>query len=363
MPSVSLLIVEDDVILRMDLCTRLIRLGYEVVGVAATGDEANKLLSRCRPDLVLMDICIEGEEDGIEVAHRIRSDLGLPIIFLTAFTDEENIQRAKLVEPHGYLTKPINEQDLRSTIEIALHKHKVEAALREREMWLSAAYRSVGAGVITVDAEGRILLMNGEAERMTGWTSAQGRGKPIGEVFRLVHERTGTKAENSVEKALREGQREGWHGEALVESKDGRHIPVDDVVTPIQSDSGELLGAILLFSDIHIRKQLEHEQAVLLARLQDATAEIQRLTGLIPICAACKKIRDDQGYWHSVEIYISQRSDANFTHGMCPECRAKYYPPIESLKPLATDDNEETPPKRIGTRASKRKPGSSKGGQ
>lgn len=187
--SAKILVTEDEGIVAADIEDRLRSLGYQVTATCSSGAEALQKVVETKPDLVLMDIMIQGDMDGIETAKYVREDFGIPVIFLTAYSDDATFQRAKITEPFGYLLKPFEERDLRTNIEMALYKHSME---KERD--------------------------------------------------RLV------------------------------------------------------------------------------AELKEALQAVKLLSGLFPICASCKKIRDDNGYWSEVENYISQHSDADFTHGYCPDC-------------------------------------------
>jgi len=129
MHPTTLLIVEDQAVVAADLGDRLVRNGYEVCGVAASGKEALALARRHRPDLALMDIRIQGEMDGIQTAEMLQRELDVPAIFLSAHSDEATLQRAKLAAPYGFLMKPFEERELRLNIEVALHKHEGERRL------------------------------------------------------------------------------------------------------------------------------------------------------------------------------------------------------------------------------------------
>ncbi len=130
MPPPRLLIVEDEIIVAMDLEQELLDLGYQVAGIAASGEEAVAMALETRPDLVLMDIRLGGDMDGIDAARQIHHQLDVPVIYLTAYADQETIQRARLTGPFGYLAKPFQERDLHTTIEMALYKHQTEKKLR-----------------------------------------------------------------------------------------------------------------------------------------------------------------------------------------------------------------------------------------
>lgn len=132
-------IVEDEGIVADEIRSRLRNLGYDVVGIADTGPAAIQLAGESRPDLVLMDIMLKGEMDGVEAADIIRSTLNIPVVYLTAYTDEGTLKRAKITKPFGYLIKPFEERELRTTIEISLYNHMMERKLAESE----SRYRAV----------------------------------------------------------------------------------------------------------------------------------------------------------------------------------------------------------------------------
>jgi CheY-like chemotaxis protein len=125
MTEAKILVVEDENIVALEIKKRLQKLGYIVPSVASTGEDAISKVEGILPDLVLMDIMLKGEIDGIDAAGEIRKRFNIPVVYLTAYSDEETLQRAKLTEPYGYILKPFEENDLRTTIEIALYKHQI----------------------------------------------------------------------------------------------------------------------------------------------------------------------------------------------------------------------------------------------
>ncbi len=202
--KVKILIVEDQFLVANDIKDNLENLGYEISAIATSGEKAVKKAGEGKTDLVLMDIVLRGEMDGIEAAEIIRSRFDLPVIFLTAYRDPKIFERAKISEPFGYLIKPFEASELHSNVEIALYKHKIEIEKKE---------------------------------------------------------------------------------------------------------AGEE------------RKKLIH-------KLKEDLAEVNKLSGLLPICASCKKIRNEEGNWNQIEEYLSDRSEVKFSHGVCPECAKNLYPDI-----------------------------------
>ncbi|NQU66277.1 MAG: response regulator [SAR324 cluster bacterium] len=133
MEKVRILIVEDEAIIAMELESQLQSLGYKVTSVVDTGEKAIKKAEIDKPDLMLMDIRLKGEMDGIDVAKIIRNRFGIPVIFSTAYLDQERIERAKIAMPFGYVLKPIQERDLKVTLEMALYVAKVETERKKEE--------------------------------------------------------------------------------------------------------------------------------------------------------------------------------------------------------------------------------------
>jgi PAS domain S-box-containing protein len=260
MATRRILIVEDEAILALGLQTRLELLGYEVVGVAENAPQAVELAMSERPELILMDIRLRGAEDGIQAATRIREQCRVPVIFLSAFSDEETLRRARLTEPFGYLIKPCQDRELHATIEMALHKHASETRLRESEQRFAATLSSIGDGIIAVDRQGYITLLNGIAEELTGWKKEYAIGKPIGEVFRIIGSRTREAIPCPVMESLRTGQPVTIPDDTILIRKDGREIPVDDTASPISiEETSDVIGAVIAFRDVTDRRQAEQQ--------------------------------------------------------------------------------------------------------
>lgn len=162
MLKINVLVVEDESIVSKDIQHSLAKLGYEVVGAAATGEKAIELARTERPDVVLMDIMLKGEMNGVEAADIIKKELKLPVIFLTAYADEATLNKAKITEPYGYIIKPFKEIDLHTSIEMAIYKHQKERELeRERDLLYSLAEnRDHNDGFIFVKSNSKLVKLN-----------------------------------------------------------------------------------------------------------------------------------------------------------------------------------------------------------
>jgi len=184
----KILVVEDERITAEDIKSGLECAGYNVPALVSSGEDAIEKAGKLKPDLVLMDIKLKGKMDGIEAAEQIKYLYNIPVIYLTAYSDEYTVQRAKITEPSGYiikeetglLRKPFEESELHTAIEITLHRHKME---KDHDILLSEMVKNINDAVIATNAEGRIKLMNSLAESLTGWELNDAMGKELKDVF------------------------------------------------------------------------------------------------------------------------------------------------------------------------------------
>ena len=252
----SVLIVEDERIVAKDLQQTLIDLGYDAYATASSAEDAiARATERC-PDIVLMDIRIRGQRDGIQTAEILRRDFGVPVVFLTAHADEATLQRAKQVEPHGYLLKPIKIAELRSVIEVSIHKNEMEKRLRERERWFSTTLLSIADAVVSVDLAGNVTFMNPAAESLTGTTMTDAVGRPARDVIRLFDERAKRLLEVPLDQALRERRTVELAEATLERAADSRLIT--DSASPIL-EKEQLLGAVMVFRDVTAQRTMEKQ--------------------------------------------------------------------------------------------------------
>src|SRR6478736_5895205 len=254
-------VVEDEAIVCEDISRTLKRLGYDVAGIARAGVEVLLGVESTQPDLVLMDIKLAGRLDGIQTTAAIRKRWSIPVIYLTSHSDEATLSRAKETSPHGYILKPFNERDLRSSIEVALRKHELEQSLDRRERWFSTTLDSVGDAVIATDAQERVTFMNPVAEKVTGWTREEAHLKPIHEVFRVVTAK-GERIETTISTAIRGGFRAELPLGARILDRIGESKEVDDSIAPIVDAHGNVLGSVVVFRDITDKRRLEERLAL-----------------------------------------------------------------------------------------------------
>lgn len=160
MSKTNILIVEDESIIAKDIQQSLKKLGYTVVGVSSTGEDAIEKAEELKPDLILMDIMLKGQISGIEAAGVIRGKLNIPVIFLTAYADESTLNKAKVSEPYGYIIKPFKEIDLRTSIEMSLYKHEKETNVKkERDFLYSIVENNSTKDVVFVKNNSRLVKL------------------------------------------------------------------------------------------------------------------------------------------------------------------------------------------------------------
>ena len=264
-----ILIVEDERIVALDIKNTLEGLGYSVSGILTRGEEVIEEISRIMPDLVLMDIMLEGQVDGVEAARLVKEKYDIPVIFLSAYSDEITIQRAKISEPYGYVLKPFNGKDLRTIIEMALYKHQMESKLKKMERWQATTLRSIGDAVITTDTGRSVTFMNRAAEALSELTSEEALGKDLFELFRIVKDNSGEPIEDPVKLAL-VGKSTGNIYRAFLINKTEKAIPINMTVSPIMNDSGIVTGVVFVLRDITQQIHAEDENLRTLGKLRSS---------------------------------------------------------------------------------------------
>lgn len=183
-------IVEDEKIVALDLQSRLLDLGYDVAGMASSGEDAMPAVGEKRPDVVVMDVHLPKGIDGVETAARIREQFRIPVVFITAYASTDLINRISLSEPFAYILKPFEESELHAALQIALLRHKLEVELYEQKQLLATTLNSIDDGVIVTGEDGMIQFMNPVAEKLTGWPQDEAVGKDLSIVYCLSSDDT-----------------------------------------------------------------------------------------------------------------------------------------------------------------------------
>lgn len=255
MATPRILVVEDEQITAAVLQKQLQAFGYDVPETVSSGEAAIEKAEELRPDLVLMDIQLDGQMDGVEAAAHIRSHFHLPVVFITAYSNKQVLDRVKVTEPYGYILKPFEERELHVVVEMALYKHRMERALQESEKWLDAILKSIGDGVVATDKESRITFLNPEAERLTGWTNEEAKGRMLDEVVKLIHEETRMPVEALLQRAMREGVPLAIRTALVAKNRTCRQL--ENSATPVVDDAGRTVGGVMVFRDVTEPKQAE----------------------------------------------------------------------------------------------------------
>lgn len=273
MPT-KVLIVEDESIIALDLQRRLISLGYDVPRIAANHDQTLAAVRDIEPDVVLMDINIAGHIDGIDTAAKIK----MPVIYLTAYSENKTLERAKQTRPYGFLIKPFTERELHAAIQVALERHSYERRLKENEIQMATAYSKLalanmelkaqanrllldnqrldisldaaGSGVITTDATGNITYLNPKAEQLTGWTLVQAYGKPISKVVVFVNDQSERLDASLLEQITFASINVGKDGEYMLLNSDGKSMPIEHTLSLMRDLENRAVGAILVFQEL-----------------------------------------------------------------------------------------------------------------
>ena len=256
MPRKSLLIVEDEVLVARDIKARLIRMGYDVVALASKGREAIEKAVEHKPDLVLMDINLRDDMDGVDAAIRIREQVDVPVIFCTAYSNEDTLERAKVSEPYGYVLKPFDNRELEINIEIALYKHRIERDLADTRKRLDATLTNVSDGVIAADPSGQILLINPMAEKVTGWCRQKARHVHLSNVMPLQAFEAGMKVFDTANPDRDAGNFR--YQRQYLRRAGGHLVPIELSVNRIESQESDLL--VITFRDIS--QQLGYEEKI-----------------------------------------------------------------------------------------------------
>jgi two-component system cell cycle sensor histidine kinase/response regulator CckA len=259
MAKKKILVVEDEFIIATEIQERLETLNYTVTDIVTSKKQVLEAIKKERPNLVLMDIMLGSDMAGFELSKIIHDEFDIPVVFLTAYSDEETLQQAKLTEPFGYILKPIEERELRSTIEIALYKYDMEKKLKESEQWFFTTLKCIGDAVITTDTKGKVTFMNQQAELLTGWQEKEALHKDSKIVFHITNGKDDIKVDNPVSQVLKKNSIIHLQNDTVLISKDGSKKCIEDSAAPIRDAQKNIKGVVLVFRDIGDRKKLEEQ--------------------------------------------------------------------------------------------------------
>jgi len=241
--SKSILLVDDEAVITTQLEERLTRMGYCVVGRAASAEEGIEMARRLRPDLILMDIVMPGEMDGIDATEIIAREMAIPVVFLTAYGDDRYIERAKKVNPEGYIIKPYQENEIKAVIEIVMERRRSSPRAARVEDLFGIAIRHMPHALFVLDAAGKPLSWNAPAARMFGHESSGPIPGCLEELL-VLGERISPR--DLIHKAL--SVRESEYGFIEMElqgmRKDGRLFPIQLSAAPVGPCGGEMIACL-----------------------------------------------------------------------------------------------------------------------
>ncbi len=247
MLKARVMVVEDERVVALAIAKCLQKMGHTVPATVSTGEEAVRRAEELDPDLILMDIRLAGEVDGVEAASRIARTRQIPVIYLTAYSDDKTLERARVTEPFGYILKPFEEKSLRSAIEMALYKSSSQRSVRRAAGRLSSILGSLGEGVIVCDTKGTITFLNPAAERLTGFPAPEALNRVFGQILRVVRE-GGKPAMLPVTQIIMQGKTLDLPGYRLL-ARDGSELPVDVHMAPLRGETGNISGMVLTFHE------------------------------------------------------------------------------------------------------------------
>ena len=257
MENKKIMIVEDESIVALHIESSLKKLGYSVPAIVVSGEEAIQKAEELHPDLILMDIILQGEINGIEATRQIQDRFDIPVVYVTAFGDESTLQQAKLTQPFGFILKPFKERELQIAMEIALYRHDMEAKLMKIERLLAITLHSIGDAVISTDTRGKISFLNHAAEIITGWKHEDALHKNLAEVFNIKEFESKSLLE-LIKAFIKDGIFVDLISEnSILITKDGTEIPVSDSFARIIDNEGNIPGAVIVFRDTTINSEVE----------------------------------------------------------------------------------------------------------
>lgn len=259
MSKERILIVEDEKIISLDLQRRLEKFEYNVVGLCTTGTEAVEKTGELLPDIILMDIMLAGDVDGIDAAKLIKDQYQIPVIFLTAYADEKTLERAKMAEPFGYILKPFKEKELYTTIDIALYKHKVDKTLKRQERRFSAILHSIADGIIATDNEKKIQFLNPVAEEITGWKEAEAQSRYIENLITIIDENTNNIIQLPSIDTPASKKAIFYFKDTVVKNRNNETIPVEGTIASIRDSNDHVEGQVIAIRDVTQLREMSNK--------------------------------------------------------------------------------------------------------
>jgi PAS domain S-box-containing protein len=245
----KILIVEDEGVVALSLQAVLNKMGYMVVGIAITGNEAIKMATDLHPDVILMDIHIKGDKDGIQTTEKINEISDVPVIYLTAYADDETVNRALKTRSHSYLVKPYNPRELYSNIEFAIYKRRLKDRIGTHRENLELLLTKIPDTGIIFDTNGKVVYLNSAAETLTGWKSDELIGKNVFDILNISVSQGDDVIDDSLSRTLALGAINYLPPVATIQTKGGKTRRVDLKTDLVTDDSGEHKFIVILVKE------------------------------------------------------------------------------------------------------------------
>ena len=296
MASARIMIVEDEGVVASYIEKALELEGYQVTAVVSSGEEAVEKAAETRPDLVLMDIHLAGEMDGVEAAEQLRNRFSIPVIYLTGHADDDILQRAKVTEPLGYIMKPFGPEDLLTTLEVGLYRHRAEEALRESEERYRYLVENLPVGVGYTSPEGKVFYHNPYAQQMMGYTLQDLDELRAQDLYVHIED---------WDDLIRNLEEKGEHTyEYQIRRKDGQVIWVRGTTRPVRDETGKIIRYQGVSEDVTERRRQEalHEA---LHQLREIVWKMQRPEDIAQVVAVLRENLKNLGIpFHEADINL-----------------------------------------------------------
>jgi PAS domain S-box-containing protein len=307
MTKMRVLVVEDELIVAEDIRAKLERLGYRVAAVVGSGAEAVQAAAEMEPDLALVDIGLPGEMDGIEAAEEIHGQLDIPVIYLTAHSDENTLARARITGPFGYILKPFDARELRSTLEMALYWHEQEQRFRKSEARYRDLYENAPNAYLSVGTDGLIRRCNRRASELLGFPREELVGRLVFELYADTAQGK-IKAKRLFQQFLADGQVRDE--ELQIQRADGTLLWVSLTVNPIRDAGGQVMEGHSVLVDITARKEAEEKlvrRAAQLELLNDIGGQVAATLHLDSVLTQAARLVQRRFGYHHVAVFTVDR--------------------------------------------------------
>jgi len=277
------------------ICDRLTEAGCEVVATADNGASAVEASLSTRPDVILMDVRLKGDIDGIHASELINEKVRTPVVYLTGDSDRTTLQRAKAASAYGYVLKPFHIKNLIVAIEVAVERFEMERRLEDSQLTYATILSSIGDAVIAVDMQGSIRFMNAIAERLTGWSTREAELKPLEIALNLMD--AGEMVVDLLGRVLRSRSTLALGSGAVVISRHGVQVPVDGSMSCVIDGLGRAVGAAITLRDVTSARKAESDLGSLARQLRtvidtavDGVLMLDAAGTILMINSACERL-------------------------------------------------------------------------